>query len=99
MVSRSQAFSSSYFESGVSSTPSAASSSSVASPPSSSAPQHRGVDMSANEAFPTKEVEMRDIADPQDGTPATTDLWFDDGSLSVLEKIYLFSVSNASFHK
>lgn len=99
MVSRSQAFVSSYFEPGVPSTPFAASSSLGASPPSASVPQRHGVDMSTNEAFPTKEVEMGEAADPQDGDLATADFNFDDGNLSALEKIYLFSVSRASFHK
>ncbi len=83
MVSRSHAFVSSYFEPAV---PSASSSPSVE------------VDMSVNEAFPSREIDMRDASDPHVGA-TNADLCFEDDGLSVLEKIYLFSVSNASFHK
>ncbi len=86
MVSRNHAFVSSYFEPAVSGTPSASSSPSVE------------VDILTNEAFPSREIDMRDTSDPHFGA-TTADLCFEDDGLSVLEKIYLFSVSNASFHK
>lgn len=85
----------SYFDPVPTSSCSASSSMYPGSPP----PQLEGqMDMRINEPFPSREVDMQDISE-QSQASAAADQCLDDEGLSVLEKIYLFSVSSASFHR